>query len=295
MRIAVVGPGAMGCLFAALLARVKGNEVFLIDHKPKRARYLTNRGLTLTGLTKGRVKGVGLCDVVLFLVKALHTLEAARRARRCVGKDAVVVTLQNGLGNLEVLRSVLARSGTVLAGTTTHGATLLGRGRVRHAGKGETRIGWDSPVQARAARFAAAVLSRAGIRARPVKGTARLLWSKLVLSSALNALGTVLGVRNGGLVEDESARYLLCACAEESAAVARAAGIGIAPGAAARKAVAVCRATAANVNSMLQDFRKGRPTEVDHINGAVARTAASRGREAPINRAFWRCLTRSFS
>jgi 2-dehydropantoate 2-reductase len=303
MRIAIVGPGAMGCLFAAHLARDRGNEVRLLDHNPRRARYLARQGLSVSGLTairvpRGRVAaacralGSAPADAVIVLVKAYDTPAAARRARPCVGKDTLVVTLQNGLGNLEAIRRALGArlARNAVEGVTAQGATLLGWGRTRHAGRGETVLGAPSGRLAGQARRLAAALTAAGLPARVVRDARTRVWSKLVVNSAINPLGALLGVRNGDLVRHQGVKRLLCAVADESARVARRAGARVARRGLRARVVRICKATGGNFNSMLQDLRAGNRTEVDQINGAIVSTGARLGAPAPLNAALARSV-----
>ena len=306
MKIGIVGPGALGCFYAVRLAKDRDNEVFLIDKDPKRARGLDRRGIRISGLTNmtapaASVKVVsdarraGICDVVLVLVKAYDTTAAARRARPCVGPDTVVVTLQNGFGNIAEIRKALPRkfAGNVTGGITSNGVTLLGLGWVRHAGKGYTIIGFDpdrTGRQKRKVRELAAALNAAGIRTSVKRGTDNLIWSKVVLNSAINPLAALLRVPNGALVKLGWARRTICAIAEESAKVVRSSGRRLTFPSPRRKVVEVCNLTEVNINSMLQDILAGKKTEVDAINGAIVRRAERLGMRAPLNVACWRIV-----
>jgi 2-dehydropantoate 2-reductase len=306
VKIGIVGPGALGCLFAGMLSRTRGNEVWLLDYRPERARLLRSRGLTVTGLTRIRVppsrlnvtahpRRAGIMDLLIVLVKSFATADAIRKVGPCLRGGPLLATFQNGLNNEGAIRKALGRRMIkgVLCGTTAHGATLLGPGRIRHAGRGDTFIGADSPAERRTALMLRGILNRAGLRAQVVGGKARLLWSKVVINSAMNPLGTVLGVPNGELIEEERARRLLRATAEESAKVARAAGMRLLFADPGRKVEEVCAATSANYNSMLQDFSAGRRTEIGEINGAVVREARKLGISAPLNEAFLRALSQT--
>ncbi len=298
MKIAIVGPGALGTLFAALLSQVRGNEIWLLDHDRRRSRFIGRNGLIVTGLSRFRVPAgkvratcspsrIGSCDLVVVMVKCFDTEEAVRSARPCVGADAPVLSLQNGAGNLDSIGRAMKgrRFGGVLGGTTAQGATLLGWGRVRHAGRKPTLIGADAGRAGQAGRIAA-VFRRACIPSRAVPGTQRLIWSKLVVNSAMNPLGAALQVRNGELVRNGAARLLVRSAARESASVAKAAGIRLLFSDPADEVERICRATASNFNSMLQDYLRGRPTEIEWINGAIVRQARKHGIPAPINAAF---------
>lgn len=302
-RIAVVGPGAMGCLFAARLARGEENEVWLLDRTPREARLLDRRGIRISGLSRmtlpadrtrvvADARRIGVCDVVLVMVKSYDTGAAAAKARACVGPGTLVVTLQNGFGNVEAIRGALPRrfSRNVAGGTTAHGATLVGPGWVRHAGRGETMIGFDTAEQERKVRAFAQRLTAAGIETGVRKGIEALIWAKVVLNSGINPLAAILRVPNGELVRNAWARKMMCAVVEESERVMRASGVRLPFADPCRKAVEVCNMTAVNVNSMLQDILVRRRTEVDAMNGAIVRQAGRIRMRAPLNVACWRIV-----
>jgi len=141
MKIAVVGAGAMGSLFGAMLAEA-GNEVWLYDVWVEHVKTINQDGLTIERAEKTRTlsinattapEQIGPAELVIIFVKSTHTASAAETARRLAGSDGAVLTLQNGMGNADIL-SELIDPERVLAGTTSHGATLLGPGSIRHAG-----------------------------------------------------------------------------------------------------------------------------------------------------------------
>ena len=172
MKIVIVGAGAMGCLFAALLQRA-GQQAVLLEKCAVTVAAIACRGLVLEERTAthavagiaitGDAAQIGPADYVIFFVKAFDTVSAAGFASACVGPGSAVVTLQNGIGNADVLSSCFPGS-IVLAGVTAHGATLLGPGHVRHAGCGETAFGALNPSGRRSAEELCGVFNAAGIR-----------------------------------------------------------------------------------------------------------------------------------
>ncbi len=298
MKIAILGSGAVGCLFAAHLARDRRNEIWLLGRDPGRAKDLSRRGITVVGHSRMRIPGrrinvtvdarrAGLCDAVLVCVKAYDTAGAARQVLPCVGAGTLVVTFQNGYGNVGAIRRILPRRSfsNVIGGITSHGVTLLGVGKVRHAGAGETVMGFDGRSPASPVRALARLLTRSGIRTSLYRGTDSLIWSKVVINSGINPLAALLGVPNGGLVKNAWLKRLLCAIVAESARVVRASGVRLRYANPCARAVAVCNMTAVNINSMLEDMRRRRRTEVEAINGAIVREGRRRGIPAPLNRA----------
>jgi 2-dehydropantoate 2-reductase len=276
MNIAVFGPGALGCLFAAKLAQA-GHNVRLVDHRADRADRLRRSGITietgegtLTLPVPVKVEHAFPCELALVLVKSHAT------ASLQLPPDCPVLTLQNGLGSAEALAKTVGPS-RLLVGTTAEAATWLSEGRVRHAAPGITWLGaWthcphDSAI---------AALCSAGFDARHSSDPRESLWTKAIVNAAINPLTALLDVPNGALPENASSRGLLRALAEEAAAVAAAEGYGLGGGHAER-AEQVCRDTAANISSMLQDIRAGRKTEIEAISGEVLRRARAAGLPVP--------------
>ena len=285
----------MGTLFAALLSQYSTNNVYLLDHKRKRANQLTCRGLRIKGLTSlcvrpGRIlatteaRKTGKADVVIVMVKTHDTESAIKRAKPCIGPGTLVVSLQNGLGNTEVIKKVLGKrlARNVAGGTTAQGATLLAPGIVRHAGRGVTVLEHSARMRIQVTDLGKA-LSRAGLPAKLVRNLAPWTWSKLVINSSINPLGALFRVPNGELARNPTYRVLLGLVAKESAMVARALGIRLRYRDAEAEVVRVCQATAKNRNSMLQDVLRGKRTEIDSINGAIVSAAKMKGLDAPLN------------
>lgn len=289
MKIAVIGAGAMGSLFGGLLTE-SGVEVWLLDIWEAHVNKLNQDGLTIErdGTTRVvRLKAVtdpqtvGQVDLVIVFVKSSHTAAAAQTASELMRPDGIVLTLQNGMGNADILGEALAPE-KVLAGTTSHGATMLGPGRIRHAGIGPTQIGswaYDNPAQA---RKVAAILTNAGIETEVTDDVHALVWHKLFINVGINAITALTGIRNGQILDLAATRDLSRQAVEEAMAVARAKGIKVA-GDVADHVFRVAEATAANRSSMGQDVDNRRPTEINAINGAIVREARQLGVATPIN------------
>jgi len=203
-RIVALGPGAMGCLFAALLKK-GGQDVVLLDHHPDRAAQINRQGIILERSGRQETVAVpatadpaaaGPARLVIVCVKAYDTAAAALTAA-VAGPDAEVLSLQNGLGNVEALVAAFG-SERVLGGTTAQGANLAGPGHVRHAGVGETVIGEPGGGTARARRVAE-IFDACGIPTRVTDDLEAVIWSKVVINAAINALTALLKVKNGAL------------------------------------------------------------------------------------------------
>ncbi len=290
MKTVVIGAGAMGCLFGGLLTE-SGADVWLVDVWREHVDALNEKGLSIEWRGETRtipVKattdpgGIGAADLAIIFVKSTHTAAAAETAERVLGGGGFALTMQNGMGNADILAQAVG-AGRVIAGTTAHGATLLGPGHVRHAGRSTTIIGmWDSEDPAPAEKTAA-FFTRAGIETQ-VSGSIRaVVWNKLLVNIGINAITALTGIKNGELLDLPQTRELAAAAVEEAAAVARALGVEVAADAVDRM-LGIARATAANRSSMGQDVDSRRLTEIGTINGFVVREAERLGKDVPINR-----------
>jgi 2-dehydropantoate 2-reductase len=290
MKIAIIGGGAMGSLFGALLT-YSGEEVWVVEVNKEHIHTIRSVGLSFEEEGKIRmlslnvtndIASFGKADLVLFFVKAYHTEKAVSDALVLEKEDTVFLTLQNGLGNEEVICRKVDRA-KVLLGVTGHGATLIGPGHIRHAGKGKSFIGeLDHSVTDRAGRIAE-VFSEAGIETEVSPNIHDLVWEKLLINVGINALTALTGLKNGQLLDYPETMRLLDALVTEGAEVAARNGIRI-EGNPVEKARDVAQATSGNRSSMGQDFDYRRRTEIDVINGAVVREAERLGIPVPHNR-----------
>jgi 2-dehydropantoate 2-reductase len=220
----------------------------------------------------------------LVLVKSWQTQRTAGMLAECLADDGVALTLQNGLGNLEVLRAALGSERAAL-GVTTMGATLIGPGAVRLGGSGPTYVAEHPRLEAHLGR-----LRQAGFAVEVEEDLAAVQWGKLAVNAGINPLTALLRVANGALVEDDHARAILGEAAREAASVATALGVRLPYRDAGAQAEEVARRTAANRSSMLQDILRGAPTEIDAINGAVAEAGERLRVPTVVNRTLWRLV-----
>lgn len=289
-KVLIVGTGALATLFAARLAAA-GSQVTMLGTWKNAlealnrdgARLVTAEGVEIRFPVRATDDPAECTDIdlALVLVKAWQTQEAAGKLSACLPASALAVTLQNGLGNREILCEALGDA-QVLLGVCTYGATLLGPGLARSGGEGVLSL------EARPRSGEVECLLRgAGFRVNIVPNANALAWGKLVINAAINPLTALLRVPNGELLKRPAARLLMRGLAEEAAAVAAAGGVSL-PFDDPRKVVEdVARRTAANRSSMLQDVERGARTEIDAICGAVTRAAQERGLPAPVNWTMW--------
>ncbi len=289
----MLGAGAMGSLFGAALAGA-GHEVRMLCRRAEQAQSITEQGLAIATSTGGlRVfrpaattdpARVGVVDAVLVCCKAYDTSAASASLPPLVRPDTVVLTLQNGLGNVEAL-SERVPPGQIVAGVTHQGAYVSGPGRVDHAGCGPTIIGELDGRDTGRVRALAATLTDAGLPTEVSGNIHGLQWAKLLINAAINPLTAVLSVTNGRLLELPDAPAIMRRAVAEGEAVARAAGVGLpfdADGIWAQVTEAA-RLTGANRSSMLQDVLHGRRTEIDSINGVIVSEGRRLRIPTPVN------------
>ena len=290
MKIVIVGPGAMGCLFAAFLSKTK-EEVWLLDKNKARADRLDKDGISVEGVSgkwSAKVKStanpkeLGIADLVIIAVKSYDTKSAITNALPIIGEKTGVLTLQNGIGNVEILNEVVGPD-NVIGGVTNLGATLIDDTHIRHAGNGETIIGktdGSTPVILREIRELFNKVKLETKISRDIKG---ILWSKLVINVGINALTALTRLNNGRLPEFEGTRKILRDAVTEAVRIAKRKRIKLIYEDPLAKVEAVCEATSGNVSSMLQDVLRKKRTEIDFINAVVVRFGQELGIATPVN------------
>jgi 2-dehydropantoate 2-reductase len=294
MKIAIVGAGAMGCLFGGRLS-LAGEEVWLLDVRKDIVTAISERGLVISTAENKHIAHprvttdpmeIGQVDLIIICVKATATRTAAQSVLPLLGPSTLVLTLQNGYGNAEILAETLGTA-RIIAGTTAQGATLLAPGRILHAGFGETYIGEMQGCVSPHLQAVAALLSKADMETTTTNDLTSLLWGKLIVNVGINALTGITGLTNGELAQSEEMREIMAASVAEAVAVAHGAGIKLPYVDPFGKVLSVAYATANNRSSMLQDLDRGHATEIDAINGAIVREGARVGVDTPINRTLF--------
>jgi len=287
-RLLIVGTGAMGCLFAARCA-ASGQKVTMVGTWPEGIQALNDQGVCLVDANGqersyhvqayddiSRALMDGKFDQALVLVKSWKTDSAAQVLLNCLTDDGVALSLQNGLGNYEILTAKLGIRRVAL-GVTTQGATLLAPARVRPSGNGKISVGAGDNLHR-----IVHTLEKAAFSVVVESDMRRLLWRKLAINAAINSLTAILNVPNGELLKIPSARTLIQKIAAEVVQVASAQGVEIPVVEAVETIENVASQTGANISSMLQDIHRGAPTENEAINGCILRAAERAGISCPV-------------
>lgn len=287
LKVTVMGAGAVGCYFGGMLARA-GHEVTLVG-RPQHVEAVRREGLRMETRTfdeRVRVEAVTdaaqapSADLVLFCVKSMDTEAAGRALKPLLRPDTLVLCLQNGVDNADRLRSVLP--GQEVAAAVVYVATeMAGPGHLRHHGRGELVIEPATRNQEVQRAFAGA-----GVPTEVSDNVRGALWLKLVLNSAYNAISAIAQQPYGETVRGQGIWDVMRDVVDECLAVARAEGVQVPgdPHGATRKLV---ESMPAQYSSTAQDLARGKPTEIDFLNGYVVRRGEALGIPTPANRVLW--------
>jgi 2-dehydropantoate 2-reductase len=292
-RIGIIGAGAMGTLFGYHLAQ--GCDVTVLDANPEVNQAIARDGLATNGSAPRRVgvaahpRDLYASQVLFLFVKAVDTLRALRPFAGELNPSSPIVSLQNGVGNEDAIKTALGGAVPVILGITTESSQSTAPGRVRSSEEGHSIIGSTSAAPA-TSRMVADLLTRSGLRASVVYDIRPHLWGKLVANAAINALSALLDCEAGVIPKDPDAAHLAEALAEEAATVAAALKINL-PFVNPWQYVTQVIALGADAkSSMAYDLESGHVTEIDHINGAVVAFGRRTGTPTPYNDAMVRLI-----
>ena len=297
MRIAIVGAGALGLYYGAVLQRAGEDVAFLLrrDYEAIMATGLTVRSINgdfhLASVRGARrPEEIGPVDLVIVGLKTFANDSFSPCIAPLLHGEPAILTLQNGLGNIEILAAQVGAD-RAMQGVTMQGATLLGPGRIRTSGRGATHLGYvpielaaprDFNVEHRAYEISA-LFNSAGLKSQVTADIDGLVWGKVIINAAINPLTAILRVPNGPLIESEETIGLMQAAALEAASVAAAKRITLPFPDPVERVKQVAAMTATNHSSMLQDVLGQRPTEIDAINGKIVEQGQALGIATPVN------------
>lgn len=288
LSVAIIGAGAMGCLFAARMAET-GARVTVIDVDRNRLEAIRREGIRLTddaGTRTVRVETAlagdirGPVDLLLLFTKGMHSAAAVGSVAHLRDCRPLALTLQNGIGNAEQLAAVFGAD-RVLMGTALIPADLTGPSAVGTHGFASLQLGAFAGADTDAVDQIGALLERAGFEVRHHPNIAVAVWEKLAFNAALNALGMICRVPNAGL-DNPAGRRLAAAVVHETAAVATAKRLNIDRDAILAHVDAALRDHGGHKASMLQDREAGRRSEIETINGAISAEGRSVGVATPV-------------
>ena len=292
MRIGIIGAGAMGCMHAVHLGRA-GHQVTLIETREEIVAAINRDGLHSGGVRGDHRVHVsattpalaqGPFDLVILLCHTDGTPEAATLAARCSSDDATVVTLQNGIGNVEALEAAVG-PGRTLGGISYNSVAFTGPGRITHTNRGPTLIGALDGARSQRVEALAVALEEAGFETKISGDIMGVIWNKFVQSCAIHALCALTGLKAGEIASVPEAESLRDKLLDEALAVADAKGITLSDA----DPIASVKRISSTVMvrpSMLQHLEQGRATEIDSQNGALVREGRALGIATPCNEAL---------
>jgi 2-dehydropantoate 2-reductase len=296
MRIFIIGAGAMGGLYGGMMVE-GGADVTLIDVRADHVAEINATGLAVSGLTGSRkiaiaassdVSELGKADVVFVQTDINSTRAAAETAAQVLADDGCAITLQNGIGNVEILSAVLGQE-RVLAGVSYHSAALTGLGSLRHSSHSLEAKTWIGELDGRRSQrvdMIAAALSGGRLNPHVTNNILGVLWGKLIHNCALNPICAVTGLRMGEMARLAETDLMQTKILQEAIAVAEAKGITLAPNPDPMSYLKDYSRLKYTQPSMQQHMESGRQTEIDAINGAIVREAEALGVAVPFNHAI---------
>ncbi len=296
MRICVVGCGAVGSIFAAHLARSGKTEVYAYDVSREHVEAMRAKGLRLTGAAEmtaavratTNAREIPACDFGIVATKSTHTREAIQQTAHIFPETAAVCSVQNGVGNEEILAEEVRY---VIRGTTFPAGHIEEPGHVVYDIAGETWIGPYEPTGTamEKVRKLAEVLNEAGMKTNALEDARGAQWTKLIFNAATNPVGALTLLHHGAASRFEPTAELFEALIAEGKTVAAALGITL-HGEPREMVQKGAKAAGKHRASMLQDIEAKRRTEVDFMNGAIAKQGEELGVKTPLNRAMWELI-----
>ena len=293
-KVAIVGCGAMGSVYAALLASA-GHEVWAIDRWLEHIDAIRARGLRLEGASGDRTvklnattdtREAGACDLVILATKAMHVAQAAESVKALLGPKTPVLSIQNGLGGPDAAAKILGRERVMVGVVGGFGASMRGAGHAHHNGWELVRLGeFDGPVTPRL-KEVEALWSGAGFRVKVFDDIDQLVWEKLICNCAYSGPCGISERTTGEVMDDPDLSAVSAACASEAFMVAQAKGVKLGFS----DPVAYVRDFGSKIPharpSVLLDLMAGRKSEIDVINGSIPRVGREVGVAAPVNTAI---------
>ena len=294
MKIAIVGCGAMGSVYAGLFASA-GHEVWAIDRWAEHVEAMRKNGLWLEGKSGDRTvqvhattdaKDAGTCDLVILATKAMHVAPAAESVKALLGRDTPVLSIQNGLGGPEAAAEILGRERVMVGVVGGFGASMKGPGHAHHNGMELVRLGeFGGPITPRLKKVEE-TWSGAGFRVKVFDDIDQLVWEKLICNCAYSGPCGIMEVTIAQVMNDLDLSRVSAACATEGYAVAKAKGVKLGF----TDPVVYVRDFGSKIPnarpSVLLDLMAGRKSEIDVINGSIPRVGKQVGVAAPVNEAI---------
>lgn len=291
----ILGPGAIGTLFGALLARA-GNAVTMLDHNLQRSNLRNENGINVVrnGISSNiKVKSVvktstiGTADIVFICTKAYDTLNATKSLPAITGSNTILISLQNGVGNAEIIAQHAPQH--TLCASTSMAALYKDDNTIQWTGSGATQLAQFT--QGDDTHKISKLLTTAGLQCKILSNAQSMLWGKLIINAAINPVTALHNISNGELLTNEAAISQALKASIEAEKVASAIGIVLPYSDTTKAVIETCKKTAYNESSMLQDIKYNRQTEIESITGAIIKAALHLKIPVPTNQMLYNNLT----
>ena len=283
MRVIILGAGALGSFVGGMLS--KKHDVIFIGRK-KHIDTVKKNGLKIRGKTECIVfpksKITGKPDLIVVTVKAYDTQKAIEEYISLVGKNTILLSLQNGLGNEETLATILDEK-RVIGGVTSHGLMVFRPGEIYHSGVGETIIGELNGEITERVKKVADALTECNIETRVSKQIKKDIWCKAIVNAAINPLTAIVKCKNGYLIKNDFLKRVMREVCTEGIAVAQREGMKLDEKEVIKKVENVAYLTKNNYSSMFQSIMQGKKTEIEQINGEIVKRGEKFNVSTPIN------------
>ncbi|MBT3582087.1 2-dehydropantoate 2-reductase [bacterium] len=285
MKILVFGAGAIGSLFAGLLVKADFNTVLV--GRSEHVAAINAYGLRMEGVIQDTLKipaytnleQVKDIDLIILATKAYDTQKAMEQIAPILKPETRILSIQNGLGNEEIIAQY---SKHVVGGVTSNGVTYTKVGHIVYHAAGLTTIGNYNAVNDEFVFKIQKVFKKAGLKTKVSDQIKEDIFQKLIINVGINALATIAGVKNGEVIKQTKLKTMFIKLIDEAVNVGKAKGLKV-PDDMLEQAIAVVENTAKNTNSMLQDMRKGKQTEIDFLNGKIVELGKEVGVVTPLN------------
>jgi len=301
--ITIIGNGALGLLFAAFFA-AKNIKVQIITRQKTSATKINKGGISLTNLSNGVINyndniyattdynQLNPSDIVIILTKSYSTEETIKKNLKFLKKTKTILTLQNGLGNIEILESYLIDN-NIIAGTTSIGATAIDSNKTKYCGKGMVDIANvnNNKDGNDILKNLSELFVKCGVKCNIHNNWETVIWSKLYVNAIINPITALYKITNGEIIENPKFKKLAKQSSDEILKILKTKKIDIQLEKPFDKILEICKITSNNKSSMLQDILNNKQTEIEQITGEIIRIAKEAEIETPINSMLYEKLT----
>ena len=294
MKIVVIGSGAMGMLFGGRLS-LRGYDITMVDVVPAVIEKLNNQGLYLEGddgdhlipIKAAFAENINeAADLVILLTKTIYSISALSLAKKFLGKDTYVLTLQNGLGNIELISEYVPHD-HIIAGVTNYPSDVKGIGHISSHGSGYTKIMSANGEENKMLYIINDALQDAGLNSQIVPDVMVSIWEKVAFNAAINATTAVCRIPCGGMAVTEQGKHLVYTIAKEAVAVANAHGVAASEETVINNLTESFELHKDHFTSMSADIINKRKTESEFISGGIVKKAREVNMEVPYTEALY--------